>query len=74
MTLLFFWIFSKVFSAAISNHPHNSIIMAWSLEEFWVVDYSSVLIKTGLQQRPFLKYFGDEIISTKAVCDGFLFW
>ena len=33
----------------------------------WVVDYSSALIKKRLQQRSFLKYFGDEIISKQAV-------
>ena len=36
--------------------------------------YSSVLIKTWLQQRPFLQNFRDEIIPTRYVQNGFLFW
>ena len=35
--------------------------------------YSSVLIKTWLQQRPFLQNFRDEIIPTRYVQNGFLF-
>ena len=36
----FFYIFSKVYDAAISKHPHKN--MWWNLVEFWVSDYVAV--------------------------------
>ena len=42
----------------------QSTIIKASVIEFWVVDYSSVLIKMGLQQRQFLQNFGVEMVAS----------
>ena len=64
--------FSEYFQKFSVQQFQIKLIIASAMEfrRAWVVDYCSVLIKTRLKQRPFLKYFGDDIISTKAVCDG----
>ena len=61
-----YWIFLKIFGAAISKYSHE--IIRDRVLEFWTAEYSC--IKKWLHQRQFLETFEDEIIPTKSSVMG----
>ena len=56
-----YWIFLKIFGAAISKYSHE--IIRDRVLEFWTAEYSC--IKKWLHQRQFLEIFENEVISKK---------
>ena len=71
---LYYIHFSGYFPKFSVQQFQNTLMRAPVTKFRRVLAYSYVLVKTWLHQRQLLQIFGDKIIPTKNVCEGYLFW